>query len=98
MRSKQFFTTRMQKAGIPEYMIEGAAEYLANHRPAGAFLEFVFSGNFPAAARCADAENQKAFYAWALFVFESVPGDRCGSPAKYKAWIGAGDDDEEEGP
>jgi len=89
VRSKQHYVTVMQRYGIPEHMHEGVCGYLVDRRGVGDFLRCLFEGKWPEAAMRADQDNEKAFYAWAVFMYSEVPERAHGTPEKYKEWIAA---------
>jgi hypothetical protein len=71
---------------IPEHMHEGVRAYVLDHYRGGDFLTAIFSNDFLEAAGRADEKNQRAFFGWAVFLYNYVPIGCQGSAKKVKAW------------
>lgn len=72
--------------GLPAYMWEGLIEYVEKGTPQGSFLMALLEGNFYEMARCADSNNSRLFYNYAMFFYNEMPSDCYGSAERVKNW------------
>ena len=75
---------------LPSHMREGTRRYIEEGVEPGQFTVAVFANDFLGAAGRADENNSMVLRAWALFIYNEVPGNCHGSYDKVAAWIKQG--------
>jgi hypothetical protein len=71
---------------IPEHIFEGLKGYALERQPVGHFLTAVLCNNLSEAIGHADSESLKAIKPIVQFVYNELPGNCWGSPAKVNSW------------
>ena len=72
---------------IPPHMRDGVRRYFFNGIAGGSFLTAVLSNDLMGALGKADDENIGALPQYGVFLYNYVPAESFGSPARVKAWL-----------
>lgn len=72
---------------IPEHMRGAIRRYYFDGISPGGFLTAVLENNLMEALSRADDENRNALPAYGTFLYNYVPAESYGSPAKVDAWL-----------
>ena len=75
---------------IPDYMIDGIANYIVHGLEPGGFLHAVLSNNLVEAAVRADSNNVQNLPAYAMFLECCAPRGCWGSETVVGNWVAAG--------
>ena len=74
---------------LPAHMRDGMRLYIEQHIRPGGFLMAVLSNNLTNAIGLADETNRDRLPDYVGFLYNEVPADYWGSPAKVDAHLGA---------
>ncbi len=85
VRSEECY--RRMAEQIPSHMMEGLRNYLEHGIPPGSFLTAVLENDFVNAVGQADHINRNSLFAWASVLWNELPENAWGSPAKVKDWM-----------
>ena len=80
------------KYGTPERVVKDLLRYSVLRIPAGGFLQAVLENNLREACGRADDFNRERLFEIVSFIYNELPSQCWGSPAKVKAWL-EGDSD-----
>lgn len=86
----EYYDPHADWSAIPLHMRGGIERYVMSGVPMGSFLTAVFANDFMEAAGRADDENREALFAYARFLYNSVPSTCKGSYDAVSAWTGRG--------
>ena len=73
-------------AGVPAYMVGSLAHFILDGRPVGSFLQAILENDYKTACAHADADNQRALWAYANFLYNHAPIGCWGSPEAFAGW------------
>ena len=90
--SEEYIKSRLEQGLhlIPSHMHDGITLYVLNGIPPGGGLRLLLENDFMGAAGRMDEENKQAFWNWAAFLYDYVPGSCKGSPEYVAKWLAHG--------
>ena len=78
---------KAEMLGVPENLVDGLVEYVANKRPTGSFLECVLKNDLKGAIERGDDESLWGLKKIVVWLNNYTPGTCFGSPEKVDAWL-----------
>ena len=75
---------------VPEHDHDSLIQYVLRGRPVGDFLQAVLENNLTEAFGRADDTNRRCLFEICAWLYNEMPSNAWGSPAKYSAWINQG--------
>lgn len=85
--TREGLAAKATERGIPEHMVDSLVEYVFDGVPVGDFLTALLSNNLIESYARADEYNTAAMKAWAMVLYNDLPGNVWGSPEKVWAWL-----------
>ena len=81
------------REGVPDHDHESLIQYVLRGRPVGDFLQAVLENNLTESFGRADDTNRRCLFEICAWLYNWMPSNAWGSPAKYSAWITKGGTD-----
>jgi hypothetical protein len=83
----------LEEERVPWHDHDSLIQYVLRGRPVGDFLQAVIENNLTEAFGRADEENRRCLFEICAWLYNWMPSNAWGSPAKYSAWIKQGGSD-----